>query len=102
MPPNTRTQRRTRRLSGTPPTPHPHPPPYAHAAAYKAAQRNFIESMAAYAVVCYLLQVPSHESVTCESRVSHFRVASQSLPNHESDISESRVSHFRVTSHCHM
>ena len=27
------------------------------AAAYKAAQRNFIESMAAYAVVCYLLQV---------------------------------------------
>lgn len=28
-----------------------------HMAAYKAAQRNFIESMAGYAVVCYLLKV---------------------------------------------
>ena len=28
-----------------------------HTREYKAAQRNFIESMAGYAVVCYLLQV---------------------------------------------
>jgi len=28
-----------------------------HSASFKAAQRNFIESMAAYAVVCYLLRV---------------------------------------------
>ena len=42
--------------------------------AHKAAQRNFIESMAAYAVVCYLLQVLGAQGLGFRAEGLGFRV----------------------------